>query len=1165
MFYLFLIFIFSLSLSAIAKDNTSPFHLKRLESFKLQVGSGAGGRHFRNSSGFCVLSEGRRAPLLVKFDARCGEKVEGTQGYYWDFGKGDTDHREITFRRFESEGTYSVSLYRVDENGSDVLVGSQKIVVEGEKPNVTASFTAIDQEGRKGESGYYFYTDGLPNTIEFSATKSWSQRGKIIHYEWSLGEQNRSGEITYFTLTEGGSHTVVLTVTDDEGNTDSVSMIIQAERDCIEGSEEMCLYFEGSKNRVLPVSQTFWTLKTTLSENLKSKEEHDREFPNGWVYLRNPNANLSINLSPAVSILGRDLVFSKESLKAMEVDFTQNYELSLKVIDVKGDKNSGFLSHLRFGIGKAVLTLAEDNLTLEIVNKQSHFYKRVTTSTERRYPLSDLAVGSSYNIIATRAQGESTTVSFTFDKALVVTVPVSFPVSVVSTDRVLPVPEAFMSHEEMRERVRGAIPGFDKYYQDLGFSSGSKNQGVEDSRYPWWTRRCDGKYPTHLPFFRDKIIDEFDMEGVRGWYPAVASYHADDGSYLFDRGGFREVPPAAIDLNGNKRELMFVCEIRSGGIHRELERWKFSQNIARTCCGSYRNKKDEYANCLDSYGKRRLGVRPYTHENTLVTFDFRLKEARQLLEEDNESDGGGEFSFTLRESFLGAACRMGLCNYESLINYFGIYGNGNGVGRWAPSFTVKVPVPDDIEHPALQIDHWGFGEAINYGYSCYLAQKEVLAPEITYVGAERKKMSDSPEVGYVGSIGDNTRRLQLNRFFPLDVMSSVSPSIGGWSHWVEDRVDGEKILVDVGEKHYARFRNNYKFAARVEVAFKDKGWGRPNRLDLTFSTGGRKEKVFFILPELAPCTVPEDRDKDGETCLIAELDMEDSFHGAKVSDRFNWERDNASQGQLIVEAEAIWREPEVSQWTEIRSSQNIGEPFTPLFNLYEKPTYNAICKGGHYRRPIGFGTAKFFNELAFLAEDPRDGDGNFSGESVNLRCNDISLPFGGKFDLTGAPYNHPDSENEKRLSGFSHKTHRRGDNLDTRYFDSTSGVYPDTTSRKTWRLGVIANFAKFVSELRAKYDPSTSHGRKAHIDLRQKCTPNKNKSRQGSEDDFYEGPLGVSCGSLDCGDSNCVEYSLDSIVNFCQIAVSRGVIDGVTGSWGCLYGSVDGVTSYWWD
>jgi len=127
--------------------------------------------------------------------------------YLWEFGDGTTDSYLNPQHRFANPGVYKVNLTVTDYAGnSDTM--SQNITI-----NDTADPNPYVEDIK--------YEDYAKNTIPvgkevmFNASQSFDNGG-IETYSWSFSDSNEvlTGEYINYTFKEGGSQTVVLTVTD---------------------------------------------------------------------------------------------------------------------------------------------------------------------------------------------------------------------------------------------------------------------------------------------------------------------------------------------------------------------------------------------------------------------------------------------------------------------------------------------------------------------------------------------------------------------------------------------------------------------------------------------------------------------------------------------------------------------------------------------------------------------------------------------------------------------------------------------------------------------------------------------------------------------------------------------------------------------------------------
>jgi PKD repeat protein len=127
-------------------------------------------------------------------------------GWDWDFGDGNTSTQQDPTHTYAAGGTYTVSLTVTDNDGATDSVSKPVTVTEPNAPPV-ADFT--------------FTTSDLTANFTDASTDS---DGTIVSWLWNFGDGNTSTvQNPSQTYAAGGTYTVTLTVTDDDGATDSVS------------------------------------------------------------------------------------------------------------------------------------------------------------------------------------------------------------------------------------------------------------------------------------------------------------------------------------------------------------------------------------------------------------------------------------------------------------------------------------------------------------------------------------------------------------------------------------------------------------------------------------------------------------------------------------------------------------------------------------------------------------------------------------------------------------------------------------------------------------------------------------------------------------------------------------------------------------------------------
>ena len=146
----------------------------------------------------------------VTFNATASYDPDGTiVSYVWDFGDNTTGGGNITTHAYTDDGNYTVTLNVTDNDGLS-HTASDTITVLNRPPVVT--FTENATSVLTYES------------IHFDASGSSDLDGNITSYFWDFGDEtNATGVIVDYAYADNGTYTVTLTVTDDDGATNSTT------------------------------------------------------------------------------------------------------------------------------------------------------------------------------------------------------------------------------------------------------------------------------------------------------------------------------------------------------------------------------------------------------------------------------------------------------------------------------------------------------------------------------------------------------------------------------------------------------------------------------------------------------------------------------------------------------------------------------------------------------------------------------------------------------------------------------------------------------------------------------------------------------------------------------------------------------------------------------
>ena len=148
---------------------------------------------------------------VIQFNGTESHDPDGTiREYKWEMGDGAVLYGSVITHKYSSRGTYTVYL-RVTDNSNNTGSTSKTITVS-DNQNPTASFV------------YSPTSPEIKSPVHFNASESTDPDGTITSWDWDFGDgKHGSGEEVNHTYSDAGTYTVVLVVTDDSGNTDSVS------------------------------------------------------------------------------------------------------------------------------------------------------------------------------------------------------------------------------------------------------------------------------------------------------------------------------------------------------------------------------------------------------------------------------------------------------------------------------------------------------------------------------------------------------------------------------------------------------------------------------------------------------------------------------------------------------------------------------------------------------------------------------------------------------------------------------------------------------------------------------------------------------------------------------------------------------------------------------
>jgi KaiC/GvpD/RAD55 family RecA-like ATPase/PKD repeat protein len=151
---------------------------------------------------------------FVQFNASNSYDPNGTiTTYFWDFGDQTNATGVVVSHKYVQYGNYTVTLTVTDNDGSSNSTSINETIINSALSSPVAQFT---ESARTVETGTF---------VQFNASNSYDPNGTITTYFWDFGDQtNATGVVVSHKYVQYGNYTVTLTVTDNDGSSNSTSI-----------------------------------------------------------------------------------------------------------------------------------------------------------------------------------------------------------------------------------------------------------------------------------------------------------------------------------------------------------------------------------------------------------------------------------------------------------------------------------------------------------------------------------------------------------------------------------------------------------------------------------------------------------------------------------------------------------------------------------------------------------------------------------------------------------------------------------------------------------------------------------------------------------------------------------------------------------------------------
>jgi PKD repeat protein len=965
--------IFSDGLHTVELTTTDNWGRKSSQSQKIKIGN--------SISVNLNIANGNAAPALnqsIIFDGS-GSLVPGVdvQSYVWDFGDGSPIVKgETTQHIFTGVGNYTVKLTVTDTNGQlhfstitiDVTTGVPPVA----KMEISDTAYVLTVTNNGTYTGIVY-----PQKFKFSSLNSTGDRN-IKHVDWDFGDGNSgfgaNAEYTYF---KPGNYTVVMTITDEMGFTNSSTAnisISESDTCTVSEADTMCLRLENSIGSTLPFSETHWVIGHNLGDIHFSDNPEDT--PAGWVKLVEvapavDQTAQEIDISDIVEIAEDKLLIDRDGLIKKAVNFSKPYRLEVSGFSTDGDLMSGGWSALYFGSNNLTLTTHEPNLEFIVISGVSGARRFISIPSPSSVIITDIPQGDIY-VDANTADGARSR---------------GYPVKGVQRATTLNVDLSDYALKRLKEQSLRAHPilppratNYSKLLENLNniklnpLNRVFKNNTNSRTDTSWANGLCGTAPPFPLgePYVASTDKHAFMFFGSDN--PNVYSEYSSLSNY-FDRN------------------LQLVCTHLSSTGQFQWAAWRYTD--------------------LACYPPNTVIKIPSPIVNALA------RDTKQIKVKYEIRDGADSKHPVITDTILTSTQEFMVA--DKITNRTAT--SKKGINSYPWIIAEGITIPDNYIDPQIRFELETPHKDPNstdptfYWTSCTVSAN--FATEAVLKRIQQRETNDTPA---------KNGRLSLTPafgFFPAQYDTSTSsPRIPRVETTVQDENGNPVITITGGDV------NIFKASYKVVIDNKNRpiNWTTVNA---TYVYGGNQSPVI-------PYTFHQSAPGSGEVEGYFTLDAEN------IDNLFTFDQ---THGGIQVNLEFIGTyATDHGPETVTISGRQLN--FTALFNAKLPDSDGPICSQGKYGGEVSsYGRSTL---LSFLKLH----------NSLPIKCNDFSLPFGGPFSLNPT---------------WKHDEHRYGLQADIRTINSDLSAQDsydsDNASVRRGDLTTYMNFSKRLLQIAASADP----------------------------------------------------------------------------------------------